>query len=108
MIFRGPESLQYPSKKEFQHLGEIMHRVQSVQSRAQLPALTSAAGALIPYQFSACGAFNIQQQAFHISQTNYHAELHELYVTQGFLTDPAIQLLQKTDSEAGDWPLHPR
>ncbi len=96
MIFRGPESLQYPSRKEFQHLGEIMHQVRSVQSRDQLPMLTSAMSSLIPYQFSACGAFNVQQKAFQIVQTNYNSELHELYVTQGFVSDPAIQLLQRT------------
>lgn len=96
MIFRGPESLQYPSRKEFQHLGEIMHQVRSVQSREQLPLLTSALQSLLPYQFSACGAFNTQRKAFQILHTNYNSELHELYLAQGHVTDPAIQLLQKT------------
>jgi DNA-binding CsgD family transcriptional regulator len=96
MILRGPESLQYPSRKEFQHLGEIMHQVRSVQSKTQLPLLTAAMQSLIPYQYSACGAFNLQQKAFHIAQTSYNLELHELYLSQGYLSDPAIQLLQKT------------
>jgi len=96
VIFRGPESLQYPSRKEFQHLGEIMHQVRSVQTKSQLPVLTAAMGSLIPYQFSACGAFNLQQKAFHIAHTNYNLELHELYLTQGYVSDPAIQLLQNT------------
>jgi DNA-binding CsgD family transcriptional regulator len=29
--------------------------------------------------------------------TTYHAELHELYMTQGFVTDPTIQLLERTE-----------
>lgn len=96
VIFRGPESLQYPSKKEFQHLGEIMHQLRSVQSKDQLPTLTSAIKSLIPYQFAACGDFNTQQRAFQILHTNYNAELHELYVSQGYASDPSIQLLQQT------------
>lgn len=96
MIFRGPESLQYPSRKEFQHLAEIMHQVRSVQHRDEFPKLTSALQSVIPYQYSACGSFALQQKAFEISQTNYNAELHQLYVTQGYAADPAIQLLQQT------------
>lgn len=73
-----------------------MHQVRGVQSRSQLPSLTEAMRSLIPYQFSACGAFSIQQKAFQITQTNYNLELHELYLTQGYVSDPAIQLLQST------------
>jgi len=73
-----------------------MHQVRSVQSKAQLPILTSAVSSLIPYQFSACGAFNVQHKAFQIDHTNYNSELHELYVSQGYVADPAIQLLQRT------------
>lgn len=96
MIFRGPESLQYPSKREFQHLAEIMHQLRSVQRKEQLPTLTSALQSLIPYQFAACGDFNTQRNAFQILHTNYNAELHELYVSQGYACDPSIQLLQQT------------
>jgi DNA-binding CsgD family transcriptional regulator len=96
VIFRGPESLQYPSRKEFQHLAEIMYQVRGVQTRADLPQLTSAMSSLIPYQFSACGAYALQHKAFQISHTNYNAELHELYLSQGYTADPAIQLLQSS------------
>lgn len=96
MNFRGPESLQYPSRKEFQHLGEIMYQVRSVQHRDQLPALASAVSPLIPHQFSACGAYNIQKRSLHVAYTSFNAELNELYVSQGFVTDPSIQLLERT------------
>jgi hypothetical protein len=39
VILRGPEKFQYPSRKEFQHLSEIMHQVPSVQHRDYLPSL---------------------------------------------------------------------
>jgi DNA-binding CsgD family transcriptional regulator len=96
VIFRGPESLQYPSRKEFQHLGEIMHQVRSVQSRDQLPALASAVSPLIPHQFSACGAYNIHKRSLQIAYTSFNSELNELYISQGFACDPSIQLLEHT------------
>ena len=96
MNFRGPESFQYPSRKEFQHLAEIMHQVRSVRSRRDFPQLTSALRSIIPYQYAACGSYAVPQKSFEISHTNYNAELHELYVSQGYLADPSIQLLQNT------------
>ena len=96
MIFRGPESLQYPSRKEFQRLGEIMHQVRSVETEPQLANLTSAIGQLIPHQFSGCGVFNIPKRVLQMGHTTYNTELHELYMSQGFVTDPTIQLLEQT------------
>jgi DNA-binding CsgD family transcriptional regulator len=96
MIFRGPESLQYLSRKEFQHLGEVMDRVRRIQERAQLPDLAAAVGSLIPHRFSANGSFHIQKRALEIGHSNYGEEHTHLYATQGYITDPAIQLLQKT------------
>jgi DNA-binding CsgD family transcriptional regulator len=96
VIFRGPESLQYPSKKEFQHLGEIMYQVRSVQTREQLRNLAPVVGPLIPHEFAGCGAFSIKKCAMTTGHTTFNAELHHLYVTQGFLTAPSILLLQKT------------
>jgi hypothetical protein len=51
---------------------------------------------LIPYQFSACGAFSITKCELHIGHTNYDAELTGLYVAQAFATDPSIELLRTT------------
>jgi DNA-binding CsgD family transcriptional regulator len=96
MIFRGPESLQYPSKKEFQHLGEIMYQVRSVQRREQLPALASAVSPLISYEFSACGAYHLQKRSLQVDYTSFDTELNQLYVSQGYVTDPSIQLLERT------------
>lgn len=96
MIFRGPESLQYPSRKEFQHLGEIMHQMRNVQTQAQLASLTSAVGRFVPHQYSGCGVFNIPKRVLQMGHTTYNTELHELYMTQGFVSDPTIQLLEKT------------
>lgn len=96
MIFRGPESLRYPSRKEFQHLAEIMYQVRGVQNRDQLPALASAVSPLIPHQFAACGSYNTQKRALHVAYTSFNKELNGLYVSQGYVTDPSIQLLDRT------------
>lgn len=96
MIFRGPEALQYPTKKEFQHLGEIMHRVRSVQRREQLSSLASAVAPLVPHEFSACGSYNVTRHFLQVDYTSFDKELNGLYVSQGFVTDPSIQLLERT------------
>ncbi len=96
MIFRGPESLQYPSRKEFRHLAEIMHRLRMIQRQAELPNLTSVIEQVIPHEFSASGTFNTRKCELHVGYTSFNSELNDLYVTQGFVTDPSIQLLQST------------
>lgn len=96
MIFRGPESLQYPSRKEFQHLGEIMHQVRSVQNRDHLTLLASSINAFVPHEFSASGTFDLSRTDLRIGHSNYGSEHTHLYETQGYVYDPAIQLLQKT------------
>ena len=96
MIFRGPESLQYPSRKEFQHLGEIMHQVRSVQHRDHLSKLASSIQALVPHQFAANGTFDVSRRELQIGHSNYGDEHTHLYQTQGYVWDPAIQLLQST------------
>lgn len=96
MIFRGPESLQYPSRKEFQHLAEIMYQVRGVQNRDHLPSLASAVAPLIPHEFAACGSYNTQKHALQVAYTSFNVELNGLYVSQGFVTDPSIQLLDRT------------
>ena len=96
MIFRGPESFQYLSRKEFHHMGEIMDRVRRIQHRSQLPDLTAAVDSLIPHRFSANGSFHIQKKALEIGHSTYGDEHTHLYATQGYITDPAIQLLQNT------------
>lgn len=96
MILRGLESLRYPSRREFQHLSEIMHQLRSVKTQADLASLVSSVGPIIPHEFSACGSFYIPKNTLQISHTSFNAELNELYVGQGFMTDPAIQLLQRT------------
>lgn len=96
MIFRGTESFQYPSRKDFRNLGEIMEQVRTVDSQARLSSLTSAVTQLIPHQFSACGTFNIRKCALQIGHSSYGDEFAHLYATQGFVVDPSIRLLQTT------------
>jgi DNA-binding CsgD family transcriptional regulator len=96
VILRGHESFRYPSRKEFQHLAEIMHQLRSVRTQAHLASLVSSVGPIIPHEFSACGSFNIPKNTLQINHTSFNTELNELYVGQGFMTDPAIQLLQRT------------
>ncbi len=96
VLLRGTDSLSYPSRKEFGLLGEIMHQLQTINNKAQLPSLASVIGPLIPHEFAGCGAFSVKKCHITTGHTNFHSELHHLYMTQGFLTDPAIQLLQRT------------
>jgi DNA-binding CsgD family transcriptional regulator len=96
VLLRGTDSLTYPSRKEFGLLGEIMHQMRTIHGKAQLPSLASAIGPIIPHEFAGCGAFSIKKCEITAGHTNFNSELHHLYMTQGFLTDPAIQLLQRT------------
>lgn len=96
MLLRGPDRLTYPSKKEFGLLGEVMHQIQSINSTAQLPSLAATIHPLVPHGFAGCGAFSTQKCQITAGHTTFNSELHHLYMTQGFLTDPAILLLQKT------------
>jgi DNA-binding CsgD family transcriptional regulator len=73
-----------------------MHQLRNVRTQADLASLVSSVGPIIPHEFSACGSFNIPKNILQISHTSFNAELNELYVGQGFVTDPAIQLLQRT------------
>lgn len=73
-----------------------MYQVRSVQRRDQLPALASAVAPLVPHQFAACGAFNLHKRSLQVAYTSFNPELNELYVSQGFVSDPSIQLLERT------------
>ncbi len=96
MILRGPESFQYPTRKEFQHLAAIIDRLRSISSRAHLPDLLATVGQLVPHQYAGCGAYHIRTRHLDPGHTSFHSEMHHLYVTQGFVSDPAIQLLHQT------------
>jgi DNA-binding CsgD family transcriptional regulator len=96
VIFRGPESFQYPSRKEFQHLAEIMHQVRGVQRREQLSDLAKSISSLVPHQYAANGTFDLSKRIFRIGHSNYGDEHTHLYETQGYRWDPAIHLLEKT------------
>jgi len=96
VILRGPEIFQYPSRKEFQHLGEIMRQVRSVQHRDHLPMLAASISSLVPHEFSASGTFDVSKKDFRIGHSSYGEEHTHLYETQGYRWDPAIHLLQAT------------
>jgi DNA-binding CsgD family transcriptional regulator len=96
MILNRSEQLTYPSRKEFQLLGEIMHQAQSVNAASRISHLPLAVSKLVPHEFSACGVFRIRNCELNIGYSNYGQEFSHLYATQGFVTDPSIQLLQMT------------
>lgn len=96
MILRGLESFRYPSRKEFQHLGEIMHQMRSINNKTELPSLASAVGQLIPHEFSASASFNLEKSGVQVGHSNFSDEYSHLYATQGLPVDPAIRLLQMT------------
>jgi len=73
-----------------------MHQVRSVQHRDQLSKLASSIHALVPHQFSANGTFDVSKRDLQIGHSNYGEEHTHLYQTQGYVYDPAIQLLQST------------
>lgn len=96
MISSDMQHLTYPSKKEFQRLGEIMHLARLVDHANKLPNLTGLIGQWIPHQYAGCGIFNIRKCQLSVGYCSYGREFAHLYQTQGFLTDPSIQLLQST------------
>ena len=73
-----------------------MHQMQTIQGQPGLASLTAAVGQIIPHEYAGCGAFNIQKCAVKVGYSNYGEEHTHLYATQGFVFDPAIQLLQQT------------
>jgi len=96
VLLRGVEHFAYPSRKEFQLLGEVMHQARSVDSSKKLSALTESIGKFAPHQYSACGLFSLRKCSLNIGHSSYGEEFAHLYVTQGFALDPSIQLLQTT------------
>lgn len=90
------QDLIYPSKKEFQGLGEIMHLARFVDNAGKLSDLTGLIGRWVPHQYAGCGIFNIRKCRLSVGYSSYGREFAHLYQTQGFLTDPSIQLLQST------------
>jgi len=96
VIFRGPESLRYPSRKEFQHLAEIIHQVRSVQNQNQLSKLADSISLIVPHQFAASGTFDVSKRQFRIGHSNYGDEHTHLYESQGYRWDPSIHLLEST------------
>ncbi|HKN88301.1 MAG TPA: LuxR C-terminal-related transcriptional regulator [Nitrospiraceae bacterium] len=96
MILNRSEQFTYPSRKEFQLLGEIMHEVQSLNAASRISHLPLAVAKLVPHEFSACGIFRIRNCELNIGYSNYGQEFSHLYASQGFASDPSIQLLQMT------------
>lgn len=97
MIFRGPESLQYPSRKEFQQLGEIMDRIRQVTSRTELPQLGSFVSKLVPHEFSAAGSMNLSTCEVQLGHSNFLQEYGYLYLSRFLPTDPSFRLLHSTE-----------
>ncbi|MDQ6735453.1 MAG: LuxR C-terminal-related transcriptional regulator [Nitrospirota bacterium] len=96
MILRDSGNLIYPSPEEFQTLGEVMHDLRSIDSVSKLGNLSKAVNRLVPHEFSGCGLFSIRKCQISVGHSNYSDEFCNLYTSQGFVTDPAIQLLQTT------------
>ena len=96
MISSDSQRLTYPSKKEFQRLGEIMHLARLVDNAGKLSDLTGLIGQWIPHQYAGCGIFNIRKCQLSVGYCSYGREFAHLYQTQGFLSDPSVQLLQST------------
>jgi DNA-binding CsgD family transcriptional regulator len=96
MIFRESGNLVYPSREEFQTLGEVMQDLRSIDSVSKLGNLSKAVNRLVPHEFSGCGIFSIRKCQIAVGHSNYGEEFCNLYTSQGFVTDPAIQLLQTT------------
>jgi len=96
MLLRGTDHLAYPSRKEFHQLGEIMHQAKAVDSPKKLSSLTESIGKLAPHQYSACGVFSLRKCSLNVGYSSYGEEFAHLYVSQGFIVDPSVQLLQTT------------
>jgi len=96
MLLQGTDHFSYPSKKEFQLLGEVMHRARAVDSPKKLSSLTESIGKFAPHQYSACGLFSLRKCSLNVGFSSYGEEFAHLYVSQGFIVDPSVQLLQTT------------
>src|SRR3982750_4069563 len=96
MVFHESGNLVYPSRGEFQTLGEVMQDLRGIDSVSKLGSLAKAVNRLIPHEFSGCGIFSIRKCQISVGHSNYSEEFCNLYTSQGFVTDPAIQLLQTT------------
>jgi len=96
VLLRGTDHLAYPSRKEFRLLGEVMHEARAVDSPSKFSALTESVGKFAPHQYSACGLFSLRKCSLNVGHSTYGQEFAHLYVTQGFVFDPSIQLLQTT------------
>jgi DNA-binding CsgD family transcriptional regulator len=70
--------------------------VRSVHHRDQLPKLAASISSLVPHQYTASGTFDVSKKDFRIGHSSYGEEHTHLYKTQGYVWDPAIQLLQAT------------
>ena len=92
----GSTNLFYFSRKEFQVLAEVMHEFRNITSATALAELPKAIGRFVPHEYSGCGLFSIRKCEILVGHSNYRKEFCDLYTTQGFATDPAIQLLQTT------------
>ncbi|MCI0426798.1 MAG: LuxR C-terminal-related transcriptional regulator [Nitrospiraceae bacterium] len=96
MLLQGLDHLAYPSRKEFNLLGELMHEARTVDSPKKLSTLTESIGKFAPHEYSACGLFSLRKCSLNVGHSTYGQEFAHLYVTQGFVVDPSIQLLQTT------------
>lgn len=73
-----------------------MHQAREVDSPKKLSALTDSVSKFAPHEYSACGLFSLRNCSLNVGHSTYSQDFAHLYVTQGFVLDPSIQLLQTT------------
>ena len=76
---------------------DIEHaRARAADPPKKLFTLTKVIGKFAPLEYSAYGLFSFRKCSLNIGHSTYGDEFSHLYVTQGFITDRSIQLLQTT------------
>lgn len=82
------------SSKEFQRLGEIMYEARSLHRAEGVWQLASAVQRVIPYEFSGCGAVDLERGIDpSLGHSTYPREFCQLYMGQGLAADPAVHRL---------------
>lgn len=84
-------------RSEMQRYMDVIELARAVRTPDDMALLTHAIGQLVPHEFGAFGSFRgPTSDQFEVSFTTYHKELNALYLSSGYLSDPSINLMQKS------------
>lgn len=80
-------------------LDDVTRRLYTVRSGKEFEEVLSSLGKIVRFEFSGCGVVNLVSQGFEVVTMNYPRSFVEIYMAQGFSTEPAICQLVQNDLE---------